>query len=344
MATVPRWRHVPGQVQVVAGERGLRVQQRLREHVKLMHGPRQVSASWLALTFMSRSRNLSGSSRWGVCADLSNHTNCLLGAVSESWNRCAASPGAAGEHMVWMCGRMGAGGLRGVALGHAHTGAEALYLRQLGWVDVGTDVHVYADLPGPRGVGQSLAEVPARGTHDRAAARQRTQQEVGTHALEAAKWIGRFQLHEHGVPKRSAQLLVDELWAVSEGGVNDLRRLDPREVQVDVGHVSYPSRRVSAGKHRPQIDHLPMAESRIIPARNAMARDALRPASTYRVWAIVISDVTTRAAFAGAYCSSTPSPDLEGRRAQARPGRTDRNPRLGLAALNPTAAWARRKR
>ncbi len=31
----------------------------------LMHGPCQVSASWLALTFMSRSRNLPGSSRRG---------------------------------------------------------------------------------------------------------------------------------------------------------------------------------------------------------------------------------------------------------------------------------------
>jgi hypothetical protein len=53
-----------------------------------------VLASQLVLRFMSRSRNLADSSRWGVCADASNHTSCLLGAVTESWNRCAASPGA----------------------------------------------------------------------------------------------------------------------------------------------------------------------------------------------------------------------------------------------------------
>src|SRR3954464_13602434 len=56
--------------------------------VSLMLAPvlleRHVLASWLALTFMSSSRNLAGSSRWGVCADNSNHTSCLLGAVRES--------------------------------------------------------------------------------------------------------------------------------------------------------------------------------------------------------------------------------------------------------------------
>ncbi len=45
-----------------------------------------------------------------------------------------------------------------------------------------------------------------------------------------------------GAPLRpsAAQRIVDELRAVSQGGVNDLRRLlDPREVQVDVSHVSH---------------------------------------------------------------------------------------------------------
>src|SRR5215212_5416870 len=58
------------------------------------HQQPQASATAPALTVMSRSRNLPGSSRWGVCADLSNHTSRLLGATRESWNRCAASPGA----------------------------------------------------------------------------------------------------------------------------------------------------------------------------------------------------------------------------------------------------------
>lgn len=39
---------------------------------------------WPARTVMSSSRNLAGSSRCGVWAEFSNHTSCLLGAVSES--------------------------------------------------------------------------------------------------------------------------------------------------------------------------------------------------------------------------------------------------------------------
>jgi hypothetical protein len=45
---------------------------------------RHVMARWLARTVMSRSRNLAGSSYWGVCADFSNHTSCLSGAMRVS--------------------------------------------------------------------------------------------------------------------------------------------------------------------------------------------------------------------------------------------------------------------
>ncbi len=46
--------------------------------------PCQLMPSWLARTLTSTARNFSGSSRWGACADFSNHTSSLLGAVSAS--------------------------------------------------------------------------------------------------------------------------------------------------------------------------------------------------------------------------------------------------------------------
>ena len=57
-----------------------------------------VRAGWLARTPRRRSRNLPGSSRCGVCAELSNQTRRLSGAWREPAYRCAASPGA-----TWSC-------------------------------------------------------------------------------------------------------------------------------------------------------------------------------------------------------------------------------------------------
>jgi hypothetical protein len=45
---------------------------------------RHVLAGRPSRTVASSSRNRSGSSSWGMCAECSNQTNCLLGAVSNS--------------------------------------------------------------------------------------------------------------------------------------------------------------------------------------------------------------------------------------------------------------------